>query len=205
VEEGIDRVSDQVEKLEQEVVILSADEDAGYSRQADVNDNSNEPEISGSVEEKMITDEDEDISDVAKVEEDKCAEDVNIKDQNIRQTDGDAVAVEANADFVDLSSAIEEIEEEEFGESDDKPMKDLANTEDIEEEALVVDAIKMDHECLKDEKKEDSIDIEVMENAKDPDTSEEGWRFLISRGKSTRSNGCSFLSDLEAFTHPTRR
>ena len=205
VEEGIDRVLDQVEKLEQEVVILSADEDAGYSRQADVNDNSNEPEISGSVEEKMITDEDEDISDVAKVEEDKCAEDVNIKDQNIRQTDGDAVDVEANADFVDSSSAIEEIEEEEFGESDDKPMKDLANTEDIEEEALVVDAIKMDHECLKDEKKEDSIDIEVMENAKDPDTSEEGWRFLISRGKSTRSNGCSFLSDLEAFTHPTRR
>ena len=189
VEEGIDRVSDQVEKLEQEVVLSSADEDVGRSRLVDVSDDNNEPEISASVEEKMITDEDEGISDVAEVEEDKYAEDENVEDQNTRQIDGDAVDVESNAESTDSNSAIEEIEEEEYGESDDKPMEDLANTEDSEEEALVVDEIEMDHECLE----EDSVDIEVMENAKDPDTSEEGWRFLISRGKSTHSSAVLFF------------
>jgi len=193
--------------LEKEVESFSVEEKMEHSGDMEKGESGDDTEISDSDEEKKIRDEDEEVSDVASVEKEEGVEDYSAEEEITRNSDNDSIEVETIAvaePFGSNNDRKEEMEEEGSAESDEKPMEDPADMGESEEECLVVDAVQKNHASPEEEQKEDAIDIEEKDNALELETSEEGWRFLISRGKYPPTGGNIFL-ELEPFFHLTNR
>jgi len=146
---------------------------------------------------------DKDESDAVEEIPDEEVEDDSAEDSTKVETEepvanDDAVA---ESESEEIASVAEEeainIEEEKIEEdvkpinSDQEPVEEPADEEEIQEDSSVADAgpppvaadaIKKDDVCSEEEKKDDGHGIEGNATAAvNPETGEDGWRFLISR------------------------
>jgi len=199
---------------------ISASSDEGMIGEGQEFSHVPKEEIPGEVEKDVseVEEGDKDESDATAAEipkeevEDDSAEDAIIEEDDKDSTDVETEEPVANDDAVAESEEIVSVAEEEAvtteeetieedaksTNSDQEPVEEPADEEEIQEDSSVADAkeiqedspvaadaIQKDYTCSEEEKKDDDgRDTEGNATAAvNPETSEDGWRFLISRGK----------------------